>query len=69
LLVSYCIRSKIPLPRLANKSFRVESDFLALEFITSFSKAPEPESADSASRSVKWVLEATLPEPGGGLGR
>lgn len=66
LLVSYCIRSKIPIPRIADKAIRVEADCLVLEFTTYFSKAPAPETADTTSRAAqavkswKWV-EASRP--------
>ncbi len=63
LLVGYCIRSKIPLPRIADKSIRVEPDCLALEFLTSFSKAPAPESADSTTRAAQAVKSWKWVEP------
>jgi hypothetical protein len=61
LLVSYCIRAKIPMPRIADKSIRVEAEGIVLEFITRFDKAPTPETADSSARASqavknwKWV--------------
>jgi hypothetical protein len=61
LLISYCVRSKIPIPKIADKSIRVEADCLVLEFMTRFDRAPAPETADSTSRAAqavkswKWV--------------
>jgi len=42
MLVSYCIRSKIPIPRIADHSIRVAPDRLILALSTSFGKAPPP---------------------------
>jgi hypothetical protein len=61
LLVSYCIRCKIPLPRISDKRIRVEEDCLVLEIRTTFNKAPAPEYAENAMRAAqagkpaKWL--------------
>ncbi len=71
LLISYCIRSKIPIPRVAEKRVRVEADGIVLELITVFDRAPAPETVDTSSRTVqavktwKWVE----PEKPAGVGR
>jgi hypothetical protein len=40
LLISYCLRTRIPLPRVANKNIRVEPNRIVLAFKTWFTDAP-----------------------------
>jgi hypothetical protein len=68
-MISYCIRAKIPMPRVADKSIRMESHSIILAFKTRFTKAPAPEQADSSSRAAeavkswKWI-DPARPGPG-----
>ncbi len=64
LLVSYCIRSKIPMPRVADKSIRVESNCIILAFRTGFTQAPLPETAEGSSRAAVAVKSWKWIEPG-----
>lgn len=41
LLVSYCVRARVPLPRLAEKSVRIEANSVVVGFTTYFSEVPE----------------------------
>jgi len=40
LLISYCLRTRIPLPRVANKIIRVEPNRIVLAFKSWFTEAP-----------------------------
>jgi hypothetical protein len=40
LLVSYCVRSRIPIPRLADKVVRVRGNSVVLSFNTQLADAP-----------------------------
>ncbi len=60
MLVSYCIRTKIPLPRVANKIIRVQADSVVLSFKTWFDEAPVFDAKEAAryaeaTKSWKWV--------------
>jgi hypothetical protein len=55
-LVSYCIRARIPLPRLADKEIRVEPNAIVLRFITHYQEAPAP---DDGMGSV-WSASGSL---------
>jgi hypothetical protein len=41
LLVSYCIRARIPLPKLAEKSVRIQANAVVVAFSTHYSDVPE----------------------------
>ncbi|HEX4171952.1 MAG TPA: hypothetical protein VHY82_05685 [Acetobacteraceae bacterium] len=41
LLVSYCIRARIPLPKLADKSVRIGANSVVVVFTTYYSEVPE----------------------------
>ncbi len=60
LLVSYCLRTRIPLPRVADKIIRVQSCSVVLSFKTWFDEAPvfDAKAAMGAAETVtswKWV--------------
>jgi hypothetical protein len=50
LLVAFCIRSRIPMPRDADKGIRIEADCVILAFRVQYGTTPVPESADSSTR-------------------
>lgn len=61
LLISYCLRTRIPLPRVADKIIRVEPNRIVLTFKTWFTEAPvfahlevTPQGVE-AVRSWHWV--------------
>ncbi len=60
LLVSYCVRAKIPMPRVAEKSVKVEADGIALEFVTRLERAPAPETANSSNRVAAAVTKLNM---------
>ena len=55
LLVSYCIRARIPMPRKSDKGVRVESNSIILAFRTTYDEAPTPAIAESAMRPAESV--------------
>jgi len=60
MLISYCMRTRIPLPRVADKIIRVAADRVVLSFKTWFDEAPVFEAKDAletgrATKSWKWV--------------
>jgi hypothetical protein len=68
LLVSYCIRARIPMPRHADKGVRIEANAVVLAFRTAYTEAPAPETVDSTTRppaSIKawgWVAPDKVPQ-------
>jgi imidazolonepropionase-like amidohydrolase len=67
ILISYCIRTRIPLPRVADKMIRVAAGSVFLTFKTWFDEAPvfdakEAKRAAEATKSWKFV------EPGHAAG-
>ena len=46
MLVSYCIRARIPMPLRADKRIRIEADAVILFFRTIWAKAPTPKTSD-----------------------
>jgi hypothetical protein len=42
ILISYCIRTRIPMPKNAAKGIRIESNSAILEFMVRFDEAPSP---------------------------
>ncbi len=66
LLVSYCIRSKIPMPRKATKGVRVEGDRVFLEFEVHYPGALATAlegrcSATPAAAAFTWVAPDRIP--------
>jgi hypothetical protein len=53
MLVSYCIRSKIPIPRIADHSIQVAPDRLILALSTSFGKPPPPAPTPRPAKAAK----------------
>lgn len=52
-LVSYCIRARIPLPRLTGKDIRVQADFVILAFKTHYAEAPAPDDTAGGIRFAR----------------
>jgi hypothetical protein len=65
LLVAFCIRSRIPMPRHADKGIRIEADGVILAFRTQYADTPTPESADGSSRIPVAIKAWTWVEPEG----
>jgi hypothetical protein len=63
LLVSYCIRARIPMPRQADKAIRVEADSVVLAFRTTCTRGPAPEVADGTPRAPEPVKAWAWIEP------
>ena len=69
LLISYCLRTRIPLPRVADKIIRVEPNRIVLAFKTWFTDAPvfahpaDTPNGLEAVRSWHWV-EPGRSDPG-----
>lgn len=63
LLVSYCIRVRIPMPRNADKGIRIEADAAILAFRTTYAKAPAPEGQDNTTGTPAAVRAWTWVEP------
>jgi hypothetical protein len=67
LLVAYCIRARIPMPRHADKGVRIEANSVILAFRMEYSETPSPEAADTANRapvSIKawgWIEPEKVP--------
>ena len=55
LLVSYCIRARIPMPRAADKGIRVERASVILAFRSTYNDPPAPEAAEAVSRPTEPV--------------
>jgi len=55
ILVSYCVRTRIPMPKSADKGIRIEAGSAILAFRVRLNEAPSPETAESASRTVGTV--------------
>jgi hypothetical protein len=50
-LVAYCIRARIPMPRLADKTIHINTNSIFLAFTTHYAEAPVPDAAmGSAAR-------------------
>jgi hypothetical protein len=49
-LVGYCIRARIPMPRVADKDVRVESDSIILCFKTRYAEVQAPDDVAGRSR-------------------
>jgi hypothetical protein len=63
LLVAFCIRTKIPMPRHADKGIRIEADCVILAFRTHYADAPIAETADRATRIPAGIKAWTWVEP------
>jgi hypothetical protein len=63
LLVSYCIRARIPMPRKASKGVRVEGMSVILAFRTVFSPVPTPAKETSKIGAAAPVKSLTWGEP------
>ncbi len=61
LLVSYCLRARIPMPRRAEKGIRIGATAVILAFKTIFVAVPAPEAPDNTMcmptsvQSLKWI--------------
>jgi hypothetical protein len=64
LLVSYCVRSRIPMPRIADKHVRVESTCVVLAFRTRFTEPPAPEAIEGSWRAATGLNSWKWVEPG-----
>ena len=47
LLIAYCIRARVPLPRVAQKQVRVGAHYVALVFHLEHSQAPPPQAVEA----------------------
>jgi hypothetical protein len=63
LLVSYCIRTRIPMPRRADKGIRIKAKCVILTVRTLYDEAPPPETADVAATAAKAVKAWTWVTP------
>jgi hypothetical protein len=63
LLVSYCIRARIPMPRRADKGIRINAKSVILAFRSRYDEAPPPETADAATAAAKSVKAWTWITP------
>jgi hypothetical protein len=65
ILVSYCIRVRIPMPRKAGKGIQIESNSVILAFKTTYNDAPATMVAETASRPAEAVAawKWLQPEP------
>jgi hypothetical protein len=67
LLVSYCVRARIPMPRVSNKGVRIEQNSVILAFKTVYDKLPAPEMIEQVSRpagavaALKWLKPEVAP--------
>lgn len=67
LLVAYCIRARIPMPRHCDKGVRVEAESVILAFRTVFKNPPQTEPSDVATRRTKpinaweWIEPKKVP--------
>lgn len=65
LLVSYCIRVRVPMPRRAEKGIRVEGASVVLTFRTQFDQAPEPQLPEGTiTRTPEAVKTWSWVDPG-----
>ncbi len=48
LLIAYCIRTRVPMPRVAHKQVRVGARYVALVFHLEHSQAPVPEAIETS---------------------
>ena len=55
LLVSYCIRAHIPMPRTADKGIRVEKSSVILAFRRTFKDLTAPQTSEAVSRPTEPV--------------
>ena len=55
-LVSYCVRARIPLPRLADKVIRINASSITLCCKTIFAEAPAPDDATGGVRFCRIGL-------------
>ena len=55
ILVSYCIRTRIPMPKTADKGIRIEANSVILAFRVRLDEAPSPETAELATRASSQV--------------
>jgi hypothetical protein len=67
LLVSYCIRVRIPMPRKSDKGIRIESHSVILAFRTRYEEAPQPEVAETSGRALESVTAWTWLKPDRGI--
>ena len=63
LLVAYCIRARIPMPRHSDKGIRIEADSVILAFRTVFSRPPQTEVVESATRQAEPIKAWEWIEP------
>jgi hypothetical protein len=63
LLVSYCIRVRIPMPKKADKGVRIEANAVILAFRTIYAKVPAPEGQDNTTGAPSSVKAWTWIEP------
>jgi len=63
LLVSYCIRVRIPMPKLSDKGIRLENQSVILAFRTKFEEDLPPAVAETASRAAESVTAWTWLAP------
>jgi hypothetical protein len=63
ILVSYCVRTHIPMPKNAEKAIRIEAKSAVLAFRLKFEEAPSPEAAEGPSRAAETVTSWTWLRP------
>ena len=57
LIVSYCVRAKIPLSKTAAKSIQVTPNSVVMSFTTTIDKSPEAGSSPvQAAAALSWLL-------------
>ena len=64
LLISYCLRTRIPLPRVADKIIRVEPNRIVLTFKTWFTEAPVFAHVEALRQGLETVRSWHWVEPG-----
>jgi hypothetical protein len=67
LLISYCIRARIPIPRNTLKGIRIDGRSVTLAFRTGYNEMPPPELAEASGRAPEPVLAWTWLKPDGAL--
>ena len=67
ILISYCIRVRIPMPRKSSKGIRIESGSVILAFTTTYSDVQMPVAAESASRPAEPVAAWKWLQPEGAV--
>ncbi len=63
-LISYCLRTRIPLPRVADKVIRVEPNRIVLTFKTWFTEAPVFSHLEMTPHGLETVRSWHWVEPG-----